>query len=359
MKTHSLRKFDAFDALVALSGHEATLYTPDGGRHPAASLAQALSAIERAGRRAPLVAIAAESVFAQTVSLPEAQTSGLSQQELDAALFYEVEPFCGIAPGMALTATVRAPDGQWRVAVVEKPAFAEFEAKLAAARCKLWGVCPTAFLAQEDDTAVFSGIGSDGGEPFERRIPVIRPARSAMSGGALAKTAAAATAAVAVICAADWLALTHAEARLSPVCAACETLAAENSGLRSQIAAHTARVEALRRAAEKRTLAEKRLRELAGAWPGALAAIESAAQDSFVILSATPTRQDNPEERICGADFAAVSPTPDAAAAAMANLEAGLSEASWRLDPGQIECVNGGAVARFSFSVGPMPGGGR
>lgn len=328
-------KFDIF-AIAAPTGWKVLdIATGATGNGDAGTALAAVGA-----RRGARLLLASEAVFSQTVRLPDAQTRALSPAELESALFYEVEPFCGIDRREALVSFSRAKSGEWNVAVASKAQLAGFREEAASARCRLDGIAalPAEFAslpAKETMEALFPVdgpqapvIAADGGTAFGK--------------DRLVRIAAIAAAALAALCLFDWIWLEASIMRLRPRLAASEDAAAANGNIRRAAEDDENRVRELAAARMRRESAAAELAIARDRWLALFGAFSRNSGDDFAVVSL---------ESAGGLVSAkCISPSATAASAAMARLSAALAENGWTLLPGRVEELAGG-MASFTFAL--------
>lgn len=284
--------------------------------------------------------IASESVFAQTVRLPETQSRVLSAKEMESALFYEVEPFCGLAREDAIIAFSRAGAGEWRVSVASKSQMEGFRGDAEANGMRLAGVAalPPEYTGRSPQDT-FLALFPDTGE----QAPVIPDAGGVRFGrDLLVRYAAIAVAAVAAFCLCDWIWLGTSMRRLRPRLAASEEAAAANESIRRAAAADESRVRELEAAAERREAAAAELAAARDRWLALLAAFAEASGSGFAVASL--------ESDGGAATATCIAPSASAAGAAMARMSSDLVESGWAVAPGRVEERPGG-MASFSFDL--------
>ncbi len=346
---------DSYEILLVLTAESAKALGRASGARGAGDLATALAAVRP--RRGARVLVASDAVFSQIVRIPAAQTAGLSQTELESALFFEVEPFCGIARDDAVIGVEHLANGEWRVAVARRAELASLQTRVHAARCRLVGV---AALPREVDAgdpaavqdALFTGDGPS--------AAILQPPRGGMSPGTLAAVSAVATLLLALLCACDWLRLSHAERNLRAELAEAEPIAAANARIKREIQADEDHVRAMEAARDRREAALAGLASRRDSWHSLLSTLASDCGDRAVIrvIAADDSQAVDSGAAPRGARVEGLGANPPAAADAMARLSSALLAKGWKVEPGAVTERPGG-TASFSFRVSPFGGEGR
>jgi hypothetical protein len=343
-----------FDILLVLTAEGASSIDRESGMHGAGDIATALSALKP--RRGARVLVASDTVFTQVVRLPAAQTASLSQAELESALFYEVEPFCGIVRDDATVGVERHADGEWRVSVASRAELASLAGRVQGARCRLAGVTAIPRDADAADPAAVMAALFPAGGPS---ATILQPPRGGLDQHLLTIVAAFATIVIALLCLCDWMRLSYMEHCLGPELAEAEPIAAENERIRREIRAEEDHVRAIAEARDRRERAIADLTSRRDRWLALLATLASDCGDRAVIRAiAVDDRQNTDNRTFSGARVDGFAANPAAAADAMARLSSALAAKGWKVEPGAVKEGQGGA-ATFSFHVSPSGGEGR
>lgn len=187
-----MKKPSGIDIVVALAGDvlvrldvatDALRVLPARPDAPAA-LSAALAAAPV--RRGAAVLFLSSDIFSQTIRLPRAQTSGLSQEELSAALFYEIEPFSNLPRAQAPAAFVELAAGEssaqrtWHAAQLPQATLAALDAAARAAHARFAGCAPCdALPAPAPERAARLRQAALAAAATPPRIPVVLPRRDA------------------------------------------------------------------------------------------------------------------------------------------------------------------------------------
>lgn len=351
------------DILAVATADGATAWDrATGARATAADLADVLAALLPRPRRGARVAVVSETLFTQRVRLAAARTAALAPAELESALFYEVEPFCGIRREDAVLSAARLPGGEWRVTVAGRAELSALRDGVRAAHCRFAGAAalpepppggaPAASVT--DPEAVAAALFPPDGDP----TPLLQPPREGLSPRNLAAASAVACLLVVLLCAADWCILAAAARRLRPAVSASTLLAAANDGLRRDIAADADRLRAIEDARARRDAALAGLRAGRDRWLALLDTLSDGAGGRLVIRSieadeAAPGA--SPDDAPPAVLVTGLAASPADAADAMARLAADLRPKGWELLPGTSAGHPGGATADFAFRARPLP----
>ena len=345
----------SFDILLLLTAEGAKALDRVSGANGAGDLATALAALKP--RRGARVLVALESVFSQIVRLPAAQTSGLSPAELESALFYEVEPFCGIVRDDATVGAERLADGEWRVSVASRAELSALRSRVQTARCRLAGVAAIPREADANDPAsVLEALFPEDGPA----ATILQPPRGGVNPGMLATVSAIATGLLALCCAFDGFGLSYKGRQLRPMLAEAEPIAAANAQTKREIKADEDRVRAITEARARRERAIAELATRRDSWLSLLSTLASHCGDQVVIraIAVDDSRSADSSAAARDAQVEGLAANPSAAADAMARLSSALSPKGWKVVPGAVAERQGGAAA-FSFRVSPSGGEGR
>ena len=320
-----------------------------GTQASAADLADALAALKP--RRGARVVVVSSSLFTQHVRLDAVRTAALDSGELEGALFYEVEPFCGVPREAAVLAADRLAAGEWRVTVADRAELAALRDRAAAARCRFAGAAALPpGLSATDPAAVAAALFPGDAPPTS----LLQPPRGGIPPRALAILSAAVSAAILLLFAADALWLDARTRRLRPDLAESEALSAAVARTRQAMQTDLAAVRAIETARARREAALAALAAGRDRWPALLSALADAAGDAVVIRSI-----DAEDGGSSGAPASALvrglAATPADAAAAMARLAGALRPSGWQLQPGTVEERPGAAAAAFAFRAVPVP----
>lgn len=325
-----------------------------GARATAADLTEALNNLTPRPRRGARVAVVAETLFTQRVRLATARTAALSPAELDSALFYEVEPFCGIRREDAVLSAAHLPGGEWRVTVADRAELSALRDRVRTARCRFAGATalPEALAASGPEApgpeSVADALFPPGGEP----APLLQAPRDGLSPRNLAIASVIACLVIVLLCAADWLILSAAARRLRPALHASETAAAANAAIRRDIQSATDRVRAIEEARARRAAALAALATAQTRWPALLSILADDADGDTVLRSITSESPDDATPATARIEGLAAS--APAAADAMSRLAPLLRAAGWDLNPGTVEERPGGTAA-YAFTATPLP----
>lgn len=306
------------------------------------------AALSGAGaRRGERLLIATEALFAQTVRLSEAQSRALSQKELENALFYEVEPFCGLGRNDAIVAFSRGGAGEWRVAVASKGQMDGFRRDAEAHGLRLAGVAAlppehSGHPPAETLKTLFPDVGE--------QAPVVADADGARFGAdRVVRFASIAAAVLAALCLCDWIWLQASVRLLRPRLAASEESAAASETIRRAASADEGRIRELEAAAERRKATAAELADVRDRWLALLASFAETSGSGFAVSSL--------ESADGAATATCLAPSAAAAGASMARLSAILADRGWALVPGRVEERPSG-MASFSFSLSQYGKGG-
>lgn len=341
-------KTDTFDILLILTAGGATALDRVSGTQTTGDIASALNAV--GPRKGVRVLVASDAVFSQTVRLPAAQTASLSKTEIESALFYEVEPFCGIARDNAAIGVERLADGEWQVAVASNAELSSLRTRIQGNGFRLAGVAAIPRDTDAGDpTAVLAALlPADGPSAI-----ILKPPRGGISSKALATGSAMVTALLMLICLGDWFRLSWQERHLRPALAEAEPIAAANARIMGEIKADEDRVRAIAEARARREGAMEELASRRDRWLALLATLASDSGDRVVIRSiVADDRQSGGNNAPLAALVDGLAANPAAAADAMSRLSSALSARGWTVEPGTVAERSGGA-ASFSFHVSP------
>lgn len=339
-----------FDLLALVHASGVTAWDRATGTVASASdLADALAALKP--RRGARVVVVSSALFTQHVRLDAVRTAALDSGELEGALFYEVEPFCGVPREAAVLAADRLAPGEWRVTVADRAELAALRDRTAAARCRFAGAAALPPGLPATDPATVAAALFPGDAP---PASLLQPSRGGISPRTLVLLSATVSAAILLLFAADALWLDARARRLRPAVAASEALAAEASRVRRDLQTDLDAVRAIETARARREAALAALATGRDRWPALLSALADAAGDAVVIRSIDAEDGDT-----SGAPASALvrglAATPADAAAAMARLAGALRPSGWRLQPGAVEERPGAAAAAFAFRAVPVP----
>jgi hypothetical protein len=346
---------------IANASHATAWDRSTGALATAADLAGAIQNLSPRPRRGARVAVVSETLFSQRVRLASARTAALSPAELESALFYEVEPFCGIRREDAVLSAAHLPGGEWRVTVATRAELSALRDSVRAARCRFAGAAALpepppggAPAAPPTPEAVAAALFPPGGEA----TPLLQPPREGLSPRNLSTASAIATLLVAILCAADWAFLGSAAHRLRPAVSESTLLAAANDGIRRDIAADADRLRAIEDARARRDAALAGLRAGRDRWLALLDTLSDGAGGRLVIRSieadeAAPGA--SPDDAPPAVLVTGLAASPADAADAMARLAADLRPKGWELRPGTSAGHPGGATADFTFRARPLP----
>ena len=311
----------------------------------APDLASALAALKP--RRGARVLVASATLFSQRVRLDAIRTAALSPKELEGALFYEVEPFCGVPREAAILAADRLADGEWRVTVADRAELSALRDRTAAARCRFAGaVALPPDTPAADPAAVAAALFPEGAPP----AALLQPPRGGIPPRTLALLSAAFCAVILLLAAADALWLDARTRRLRPALAESETLSAAAARTRQAMEADHDAIRAIETARARREAALAALATGRDRWPALLSALADAAGDAIVIRSIAPDDDTSPAALVHG-----LAATPSDAASSMARLADALRPAGWHLHPGAVEKRPGTAAVAFAFRALPAP----
>ena len=309
----------------------------------------ALAALSPRPRRNARVLVASATLFTQRVRLDPARAAALAPAELESALFYEVEPFCGIPRAAAIIAIDPLTAGEWRVAVADHAELSALRDRVRAAGCRFAGAVPLPDAAPSTDPAALAAALFPAGAPPPA---ILRPPHGGITPRTLVLASAIATAVILALCAADWMTLSAAARRLRPALHASENAAAANAAVRREIQSATDRVRAIEEARARRAAALAALATAQTRWPALLAVLADDADGDTVLRSITSESPDDATPASARIDGLAAS--APAAADAMSRLAPLLRAAGWDLHPGTVEERPGGTAA-YSFTAVPLP----
>lgn len=343
---------EKFDCIVALSASGASFYgvaddryEPSAASRGSSSSATLLSALRGAGcKRGCRVLVLLDGVFTQQVNVPDVQTAGLAPEELETALFYEVEPFTDIPKAEGVFSYARVSAGAWNVLQVRAAEVEACRDAVRQARCEFAGVAalPVGFVPEAAGAAeMLRGLVRG-----EADLPVavaVRHAKGHLPGN-FGKYAAIAIGALAILCAADWFHLASSLKVVLPRLAVLERLAAENNALQDEVRTTEAKTREIKEAAARREEARKRLAASRDAWLRLTEVLRDKCGDDVVIRSISSGRE-------FSATVNAFAASADGAASSMARLSAELKPLGWSLAPGAGTESAGGLSFSFSFDV--------
>ena len=346
-----MAKVGTFDILLVMTAKGATSLDRASGALGTGDLEASLASI--GPRRGSRVLVASESVFSQTVRLPAAQTASLSQAELEAALFYEVEPFCGIVRDDATVGVERLADGEWRVSVASRAELTSLVGRVRASRCRLAGV---AALPQGADSADPSAVMAVLFPAEGPSATILQPPRGGVDSRLLTSVAVFATVVLSILCLCDWLRLSHLEDRFRATLEEAEPIAAANARTKLEIKADEDRARAIVEARDRRERALAELSSRRDRWLALLSTLATDCGDRAVIRAITSDDLQGSGNRTpSAARVDCLAANPSAAADAMARLSSALTKKGWKVEPGAVSERQGGA-ASFSFRVSPSGG---
>lgn len=310
-----------------------------------ADLAAALAPLKP--RRGARVLVASAAFFSQRIPLDAVRTAALSPKELEGALFYEVEPFCGVPRESAVLAADRLSDGEWRVTVADRAELSALRDRAAAARCRFAGaVAIPPDTPADDPAAVAAALFPEDAPP----PALLQPPRGGISPRTLTLFSAIASASILLLAAADALWLDARARRLRPALAESEALAAAVARTRQAMQTDLDAIRSIEAARARREAALAALATGRDRWPALLSALADAAGDAIVILSITPDGDASPAALVHG-----LAASPSDAASAMARLADALRPSGWHLHPGAVEERPGSGSAAFTFRAVPAP----
>lgn len=315
----------------------------------APDLSAALATLSPRPRRNARVLVASATLFTQRVRLDPARAAALAPAELESALFYEVEPFCGVPRASAVIAIDPLPAGEWRVSVADRAELATLRDRVRAAGFRFVGAVPLPEAVPPTDPASLAAALFPDDAPHPA---ILRPPRGGITPQTLVLASAIATAVILALCAVDWLTLSATARRLRPALHASENAAAANAAVRREIQSATDRVRAIEEARARRDAALSALATAQSRWPALLSILADDADGDTVLRSITSESPDDATPATARIDGLAAS--APAAADAMSRLAPLLHEAGWDLHPGTVEERPGGTAA-YSFTAVPLP----
>ena len=278
----------------------------------------------------PEEVLATPTCFRQHVNLPSAQVAGLSDDELAAALCFEIEPFSGIprAKGRLAWKRVNAPDAARAVFDVVQVRTSDLLDEVARAR-----------KAKRVIRAVTAVPEAAAGETLET-LPWI--AVKASGGLHVRLSLLAACAAVLAVLAVGWdyVALQNDATRLAREVTFQRLLQDEREALNAKIAAVQRETSALRTQRMDAARAQQNAEVLRAAWRVFLEAVPSACTDESVLKNLQATGA-------YSVHLTGLALSADAATRTFVRLSEALKppKSGWQLTPGAIEApANGGTV---------------
>lgn len=324
---------------LTTGGKSVVLDCVQGESTESVGLAEALKKL--GARRRSRVLVLHDAVYAQTVRMAAIQTDGLTPDELESALFYEIEPFCGLNRAEAYLAYEKAGESEWKVVALSHKEAERIRNEVESAGCSLTGYA--AIPAGMADMPAGEWKGNFAGA----LNPVIMAERHAEITGRKA-VGIWLTAIVMLIlgCSIDGLLLVRKESKLRPQVAASERVAAENARIKRETQDASIKAQGIMAAREKRKKDTETLAAARGGIHALLTSIAAAADGNFAVLSLTNT--DGAIEADC------VAADADVATKSLETLEQKLVGKGWKIAPGKIR-TEAGHLASFSFVAQRRP----
>lgn len=324
------------------------------------SVARLLDAAPLRGAR---VLVASADVFRQVVRVPRAQVDGLSAEELESVLFYEIEPFTDLPRegGVLAHRLLADPDTSttsWEVVQASCAFLEELRKAVAKAGGRLVGLAaaPEGWRSQDDATASLAASAlagfKAGAPPLAFAMP---PPRRLFAEARLLPIAGALCALFALAVAADYGWLRHQRARLSPELGERERLNGENERVLRGISANERKAKELAATRARIQEGAKRLDAARSAWPSLLGAISRTGSDRGVLVSI-----DGGFAKDTASLFQAVLSGVGASVASvdlhLEQLVGELDGTGWSLQPRSIAPSSDGRSVRFQADVVFEPG---
>ena len=311
------------------------------------ALADALSSARV--KRGSRVLVLSSDFFSQVVRLPRRQVAGLPDDDLRAALLYEIEPFSniprdqGVSGFQALTGE-SADTLAWRVLQVSAADYAALESVARAAGARLAGCAPLDSVpADESAWAETARRAADAVSATPPATALAAPADASSRRHSLPRVAAALFAVCAVACAAHFAIASATRARLGADVAERSRLAAENESIVSRTRDAEQRRAAIEREAAERAADDARFRAFRFAWSSLLAELPAACGDDVLLRSLSGSLAG-------GATVDALATGADAPDACMVRLAERVADDGWRLTPRELRATGSGPSA-FRFSL--------
>jgi hypothetical protein len=355
-------KNPAVDVVVAvLAGQTVRLDTRSGEmnvlpRDGRSNLAEAVSAGLRAQplKRGSRVLVLASDFFTQAVRLPALQTNGLSKEDLQSALVFEVEPFSNISRDQGGAAFVASDESAgivtWQVLQIANGDIAALVAAVRAAGGRAVGFAPAgealASATEERFPELLKAAAADA-VSSSPAFPVVVPSAAGLAANRLAAVAGVLLAGAALACLVHF---SSANARLSSLktqVSALERLEADNAQVAAAVKSLEAKIGAIEKARHDRGAGEKELLRYRAAWGTLIRSLPEACGERVVIRQI--------ESRAAfDAEFEGSSVTEKGPGDCMARLAQSVGEAGWRVEPERMQGVTatgGNGPVRFRFRV--------
>jgi hypothetical protein len=280
--------------------------------------------------------IISESCFRQQVNLPVSQVSGLSDNELRAALTFEIEPFSGIPlleGEIAWSVKSNASSGRviFDVVQIRKSDFISLLANAKLEKKKIKGV-----------TAPFD---STLGETLEE-MPLIRPTKKKVTFNAMTCWIAVVVILFVGLCS-EWLQIKSTNKNLRGELARREILQGKKNSLESNERSLREEIEKIKATRKNEIEIQNKVEALRSSWRVLLEAISSACQDEGVIRSISKT------DGTFKCTIEGVALSADAASRILSRLteKLKLEKSSWKVLPGAIGSANSGSATTFTCEV--------
>ena len=322
-----------------------------------ADIASAVAAMLKAcplPRRAKVL-ILADSVFHQNVQLPRVQTNGLSDEELAAAISFEIEPFSSLSAEKGFCAFVPVPGdspvGSWDVVQVDRGVLAKLNTTVRTAGCVLAGVSALPSGLSLADTASVADAFAEIARQFSGEnapFAIAVPRRENCLQDKAITIGVLATAVICLGCAVHCLYMQQTVKRLRPEVAMLSAKAAENAALSAKADDFNKKAVAVENERATRAEAERRLSNVRGAMTGFLSALAESCGDEAALSSIACGEK----ELSCKVGCFAV--TTESAAGFMNRFSGRMSAQGWTISPGDLSESSRNVVS-FSFTANYDP----
>lgn len=330
------------------AGGEVDASTPSGQVFGGDLVSALRELFEKSGfKRNSRILILSDSLFSQRVELSSSQISGLSEKELEAAIYYEIEPFVDVVRENAAFAYRCLSSGIFDVALAPSQDVASLEEVVRQGSCRFVGLSPFpqgGFSSATEISAILDNLRSG-------NVPILTPSRKGLSlGGNLLQVASVVSAIFAILCLCDWLWLSSSIRKLQPRVATCERMAAANSSLRREIASLRNQARAISANREAAKQSRVSLATYRDSWLTLLERLASSSGNDIVI-----------NRIVVNEDYSllveCVALSPSSATMAMSELAKVLAPSKWVLSPNLVEALPGGLSFSFSFDLVYKQGG--
>jgi len=328
------------------------------------STALALSALfkTRPLARGARVLVLSSDFFTQTVRLPSLQTSGLSKDDLLAALVFEVEPFSNIpmAQGQAAYTAGEETAGarQWNVLQIAQSEIQAIQSAVASAGGKVVGLAfaDSALFVRSSDPELVAqlrevAVAAEAGSPT---IPVVRPAGK---GWGVKRQELAASLVFVLVCCACLGHFAYARAHLASLhvkAQMLERLASANTQIESANTALRTKIGAIEKARTDRETAEKAFARYRSAWRALMCGLLDSCDNTVVIQQISGG---SPFE----AEIGGLSTVENGPGEFLAKLAKHIGDSGWSIQGERMHTVvslGGQGPVRFTFRAQlDWPGG--